>query len=135
MIKTLLIGVVAVGAFFAGLSALGHYFADQADEKVDATLFTIRLVEQFVKDHNRWPKSWSELEKTTAPPPYTFNWPADSAKIQEHVSIDFKVNLRKMVEPEEAGKFKAIRPKGPSHSYRDSYEVRSLLKTVGSALR
>ena len=35
----------------------------QAEENLHSTLFTIRLVEQFVHDNGRWPKSWIDLEQ------------------------------------------------------------------------
>lgn len=129
LLKLFLYGVLGTGALFASSYSLGTFFAGQADENLDATLFTIRLVDRFVNDHGRWPRSWSELEKTAAPPPQTFQWPAESAELQEQVKIDFRADLSRIVS-EEPRRFRAIRPMGATHPYRESSEVRSLLKTI-----
>ena len=88
-----LVGLVIV-ALLVGAWMLysGIAVSIQAEKNLHATLFTIRLVEQFVHEYGRWPHSWRELEQMSfpgdAPSPlitnnftriggsHSYNWPA-----------------------------------------------------------
>ena len=63
-IALLVFAAVLVGAWmlYTGVTA-----SLQAEEDLHATLFTIRLVEQFVHENGRWPQSWSDLEQLAFP--------------------------------------------------------------------
>ena len=128
----------------------GATFALQAEENLHATLFTIRLVEQFVSEHGRWPASWKELEETSmsdaAPSPmhgditvvriggqHGYEWPAASPQIQQCVSVDFAANLAVIVQ-QNPMRFSAIKPIGPYYEYRHYGFVDSLQSTIRSSV-
>jgi hypothetical protein len=114
----------------------------ESEENLHATLFTIRLVDQFVSKRGRWPRSWAELEamKMRNEPPssalgetdviriggaHGYDWPAVSAEMQKRVFIDFQADPREMAE-QDVMKFEAIRPIGPHYPYRSYGFIESL---------
>jgi hypothetical protein len=142
----LVVVALLVGAwmFYAGISA-----SLQAEENLHATLFTIRLVEQYVHEYGRWPQSWREIEQMPfrgeAPSPlnnklnviriggsHGYDWPAQSAHIRERVIIDFAANTTVIMNAAPT-QFQAIRPDGPCYEYRDYGFVESLQETLRRA--
>ena len=122
----------------------------QAEENLHATLFTIRLVEQFVHDQGRWPQSWRELEAVKlpadAPSPlnneltviriggsHGYDWPAQSPHLQECVTIDFAADANTIIN-QDPMQFQAIKPRGPYYEYRDYGFVESLQATLKDAV-
>lgn len=118
----------------------------QAEENLHATLFTIRLVEQFVHENGRWPRSWSELEQmpfpSEAPSPlngeltviriggsHGFDWPTQSPHLRECVTINFGADAI-TISDQNPMEFDAIKPNGPYYEYRDYGLVESLQKTL-----
>jgi hypothetical protein len=112
-------------------------------------MFTIRLVEQFVHEHGRWPQSWHELEQVPfpadAPSPlndtltviriggtHGYEWPSGSAYLQECVIIDFAVDADTIIDQDPA-QFQAIKPNGPYYEYRHYGFVESLQEMLRSA--
>jgi hypothetical protein len=122
----------------------------QAEENLHATLFTVRLVEQFVHDKERWPTSWDELKglafPSTAPSPrngeisvvyiggqHGHKWPDQAKHLMERVEIDFKIDPKFIVDQDPMS-FTAIKPIGPYYEYRDYGFVQSLQHTMKMAL-
>lgn len=118
----------------------------QAEENLHTTLFAIRLVEQFVHEHGRWPQSWNELEKMTfpsdAPSPlngdltvvriggaHGYVWPNESPHLQECVIVDFNADANTIINQRPI-QFEAIKPNGPYYEYRDYGYVDSLRETL-----
>lgn len=118
----------------------------QAEKNLHATLFTIRLVEQFVYEHGRWPKSWTELEQmafpANAPSPlngeltvtriggsHGYDWPQESPHLQQCVSIDFAADANAIIN-QSPTQFQAIKPIGPYYEYGNYGFVDSLQKTL-----
>lgn len=123
----------------------------RAEENLHASLFTIRLVDEFVRRHGRWPHSWPELEqiKTDTLPPdpdheygaddgfvnngvggcHGYDWPKDSPHIQECVTIDFNADPKNIIDGPTM-QFSAIKPIGPYFEYRDYGFVDALKKTL-----
>jgi hypothetical protein len=103
----------------------------RAERTLQATIFTVRLVEVFVAKHKRWPRSWEELERlsVSADLPQSFRWPQDSAEVRQRVTIDFEADLREIAR-QDPMTFTAIRPIGPHYEYRDYGFVPSLQKTI-----
>jgi len=118
----------------------------QAEENLHATLFTIRLVEQFVHENGRWPKSWAELEQmrfpSDAPSPlggelsairiggaHGYDWPSQSTHLRECVAIDFGAAPETVITKDPL-EFDAIKPIGPHYEYRDYGFVESLQETL-----
>lgn len=128
----------------------------RAEDNLHATLFVIRLVEQFVDENGRWPKSWSELEQmqfpSDAPSPlhgfpapkpgeatvvriggqHGFDWPDQSQFLQECVAIDFDPDIAAIANQDPMD-FEAIKPIGPYYEYRYYGFVESLQETLRSA--
>jgi hypothetical protein len=99
----------------------------QAEENLHATLFTIRLVEQFVAENGRWPHSWDELEKLSVP---GYDWPAASTDIQRRVVIDFGADLKEIaqsrgVSRQSSQSARTMNTVTTSLRYRPLYEKRS----------
>ncbi len=121
----------------------------RAEENLHATLFTIRLVEQFVHDTGKWPTSWDDLERlqfpSTAPLPlngeisvvfiggqHGYEWPGQAKHIKECVEIEFQIN-RRLVANQDPREFTAIKPIGPYYEYRYYGFVQSLQRTLNMA--
>ena len=118
----------------------------QAEENLHSTLFTIRLVEQFVHDNGRWPKSWIDLEQmpfpSDAPSPlngeltviriggsHGYKWPDQSPHLRECVAIDFDADANSIISQDPMD-FQAINPIGPHYEFRDYGFVKSLQNTL-----
>lgn len=118
----------------------------QSEENLHATLFTIRLVEEFVAERGRWPSHWDELEgltsRATPPTPahgkttavliggkHAYDWPVASAKIRQRVAIDFAADVAVLAQ-QDPMEFAAIRPIGPCYEYRDYGLVLALQETI-----
>ena len=129
---------------------LGVSVSLQAEENLHATLFTVRLVEQFVHDRGRWPASWNELEQlpfpSDAPSPlngqtsvvyiggqHGYDWPGQAEHLKKCVAIDFQVDPKAVVN-QEPMQFTAIKPIGPYYEYRDYGFVQSLQQTLKTAI-
>jgi hypothetical protein len=101
----------------------------QAERNLHATIFTIRLVEQFVAKECRWPRSWEELDKLSFTDGHRVDWPAASLEIQRQVSIDFGADPQKIAR-QDPMEFTAIWPIGPYYEFRDYSYVASLQATL-----
>ena len=138
----LVIAAVAVGGWLL-LHAVR--VACQSEDNFDATLFTVRLVEEFVYENGRWPVSWDELEhfrfSGNAPLPRSgrglamqgHKWPGEAKWIKQHVAIDFQIDPN-VVATQDLKNFEAIRPIGPYYEYRGEGYVKSLQETLGQAI-
>jgi hypothetical protein len=151
LIRSLVVLLLAAVGLGSWMLYRGVTISLQAEGNLHATLFTIRLVEQFVADNGRWPHSWDELEGlsiTTDPPSpaqgnvsairiggqHGYECPAASPEIRKRVSIDFQAD------PEEIARqdpmtFGAIKPIGPYYEYRDYGFVTSLQATIRRSRR
>jgi hypothetical protein len=101
----------------------------QAERTLQATLFAIRLVDQFVAENGRWPHSWAELEKLVVTDDSPDPWPTSSPEIRRRVSIDFDADPLEIA-AQDAKSFTAIKPVGPHYEYRDYGFVPSLQATI-----
>jgi hypothetical protein len=143
----LLITTVGIGGW---MIYIGISTSLQAEENLHATMFAIRLVEQFVHDIGRWPTSWDELEhlpfSSTAPSPrngktsavyiggqHGYTWPGQAEHLKECVAIDFHID-QKIVASQNPMEFTAIKPIGPYYEYRHYGFVQSLQQTLKTAL-
>jgi hypothetical protein len=127
--------VLAAAAIGGWLVYRGVAVSLQAEENLLATLFTVRLVEQFVAEHGRWPRSWSELERVkVSADPAGSDWPARSAAIQRCVAIDFSADPVEIARQDPMA-FTAIRPIGPYYEYRDHGEVAYLQQTIRRSVK
>lgn len=145
-VAILALSLAAIGAWmvYCGISV-----SVRAEENLHATLFTLRLVDQFIEKEGRWPRSWAELEQvsmTNEPPSplkgemtvvriggqHGYNWPAASAEIRSRVQIDFHADPHAIVN-QDPMEFNAITPIGPFYEYRHYGFVESLQGTLRSA--
>ena len=60
------------------------------------------------------------------------DWPAESPRIQERVTIDFAADANEIVS-QDPMEFQAIRPNGAYYEYRDYGAVESLQDTLKNA--
>ncbi|WP_417393174.1 hypothetical protein [Gimesia sp.] len=143
---------VVVAALF-GIAWLVYYgisVSIRAEHNLHSTLYVVRLVDEFVYENQRWPKSWTELEQMKysgdAYTPrngelnalrvggaMTFQWPADSLTLQHRVTINFDADPNDIVDRNPMD-FDAIKPIGPYYEYRDYGIVDSLQETVRDVL-
>jgi hypothetical protein len=143
---TALAVVFAAICLGAAMAYIGISTSLQAEENLHSTIFVIRLVEQFVAEQKRWPRSWEELESlpfsSDAPRPgngqlsviriggqHGYEWPATSKDLQRRVSIDFDADQEK-VAGQDPMNFSAIKPIGPYYEYRDYGFVQSLQEAI-----
>jgi len=138
----------ALGIVLAAIcvAAWAAYNSIQAEENLHSTIFVVRLVEKFVFEQKRWPRSWDELEalpfSSDAPRPgsgelsvvriggqHGYEWPAASKDLQRRVAIDFAVDPV-AVARQNPMTFTAIKPIGSYYEYRDYGFVQSLQETI-----
>jgi hypothetical protein len=109
----------------------------EAEYNLHATIFTIRLVEQFVTEQGRWPSSWEELERLSVPNDrlcWGQAWPNVSAEVQKRVLINFHVDPKEIA-AQQPNTFDAIKPIGAYYEYREYPYVRSLQGAVRKSLK
>src|SRR5260370_13272507 len=107
----------------------------EAEKNLHSAIFAIRLVDHFVSEHGRWPRSWAELEEAPFDGDLFGNgWPAASAEVQRHVQIEFEADPREVARQDPMS-FNAIRPIGPYFEYRDYCDVQSLQVTIRKSSR
>ena len=150
MKRIALLVVLAALIAIAWLVYNGVSISIRAEHNLHSTLYVVRLVDEFVYENQRWPKSWTELEQMKfAGDAYTprngelnvlrvggamtFQWPADSLTLQRRVTINFDADPNDIVD-QNPMEFDAIKPIGPSYEYRDYGIVDSLQKTVRDVL-
>lgn len=138
--------VLLVVVAMVAMCVVGMIGGALAEENLHATIFAVRLVEQFVNDNGRWPNSWNELENTpfpsAAPSPlnretsairiggaHGYDWPAESKHLQKCVRIDFDVNVDQVI-AQDPMEFEAIWPLGAYYEFRDYGFVQSLQETL-----
>jgi hypothetical protein len=123
--------LVVVGVLVAGTIAWFVYcvvLSLRAEKTLHAAIFTTRLVDQFVAENKRWPRSWGELE-TLAPSEWAmYKWPEAAQELRSRVSIDFDVDLQTIAR-QDPMTFQAIKPIGAHYEFR-GYVVPSLQKTI-----
>ncbi len=120
----------------AGAAIIYHAasVAIQAENNLHATLFAIRLVDRFVSERGRWPRSWAELEGVSIGEGWLGKeWPAASPELQRRVFIDFGIKPLD-VSGQDPMTFTAIRPIGPYFEYRDYGGVKSLQETIRKSM-
>lgn len=126
------IGAVVFVVAFA-MAGLGAYSSWQAELNLHSTLYVTRLVDQYVQQNGRWPKSWADLEAM----PYDqqtpksvrrgnvgiaigggmqFQWPQQSPELRDRVTIDFDATPQEVINADVV-KFQPIRPNGPYYDY------------------
>lgn len=129
--------VIAVGVvsfyYYAGTQAL------KAEERLQSTLYTIRLVDLYVQAHGKWPASWHELETVAIPPQlvtttYTngegmYAWPQSSKHFQQYVIVDFSANPGEIAE-QTSEEFVAVRPSGVHYPYEKYGFIQELQQTL-----
>jgi hypothetical protein len=137
--------LTAIG-IVAAMVILGVSSSIRAEKNLHSTIFVIRLVEQFVAEERRWPRSWAELESVSfpsdAPRPgngelsvimiggqHGYEWPAASKDLQSRVAIDFSADPAALARQDPMS-FAAIKPIGPYYEYRDYGFVQSLQQTI-----
>jgi len=97
--------------------------------------FAIQLVERFVSEKGRWPRSWSELEGVPMHEgPFGLEWPACSPEVRRRILIDFGADPRDVARQEPMS-FAAIRPTAPYVEYRDFGHVQALQQAIRKSLR
>jgi hypothetical protein len=143
-----LLVAICVGA---SMAYLGISSSIRAEENLHSTIFVVRLVEQFVVEQKRWPRSWEELESlpfsSDTPRPgngelsvvriggqHGYPWPAASNDLQRRVAIDFAVDPA-AVARQDPMTFTAIKPIGPYYEYRDYGFVQSLQATIKEVIQ
>ena len=124
--------IIFAGVFFGAVNA-----SLDAEVNLQTTRFVIRLVEQFVKDHRRWPASWQELEAVKPPEHHQSEqlaamlgpWPGCAKEVEKRVSIDFHPDVEKIVR-EDPLAFDAIKPTGIHYHYQEYGDVDALQRAL-----
>ena len=122
-----LAGIAVAGSI---LGFRGAMLSLEAEKTLHATLFSVQLLERFVSERGRWPRSWSELEAVSMPEGlYGQKWPTASPEVQRRVSIDFGIDPL-TVARQVPMTITAVRPIGPSYEFRDYAAIRSLQEAI-----
>jgi hypothetical protein len=101
----------AIWLVYQGVSA-----SLQAEANLHYSHFALKLVERFVREKGRWPRTWAELKGVEMPDgPFGQEGPAISDELQRRISIDFGVDPFEVARQDRMN-FAAIRPIGPSAS-------------------
>jgi len=102
----------------------------KADAALNATLVTIRLVEKFVGEEGRWPKSWDELRSSPASSGIS---QASFEHLRRVVYVSFDANTAEIA-AQDPMVFNAIGPRGRCNEYLDSVDLVHLQATVRQAV-
>jgi hypothetical protein len=122
-----LLGVAIAGSLLGYRCAL---LSLEAEKTLHTTIFSLRLLECFVSERGRWPRSWSELEAVSMPEgPLGQKWPTASPEVQRRVSIDFEIDPLRMARQDPMS-VTAVRPIGPHYEFRDDAALRSLQEAI-----
>jgi hypothetical protein len=104
----------------------------RAENALHATRLTTQVIEDHVRQHNgQWPRSWTELERSSRRSRAMFKWPNDRTEIQRYVWVDFDANSNDLARQSADG-FDAIKSIGPHYPWEDYPELSSLLETLRS---
>lgn len=142
-------GCGLVGCVFFGCVAIGFWAAYQASQEelnLHHTLFAIRLVDAFVVQHGRWPKSWSELEampfdsqtpRSVQRDGYAifiggameFEWPRQAPEFRQRVVIDFDATPEEILIAD-VEHYQPVRPNGAGFVYWKYGFIEDLQETV-----
>jgi hypothetical protein len=141
--------VAAIGIIAAWVALTSITASRRNQTQLRAMLFVLRLVQQFVQNRGRWPKSWEELEQMPFPLAASNSlrkgtpsiqagrtsdddWPNQSKALQERVTIDFDADPTAIVsqDPQE---FTAIRSTDPHAIFRGFGFVESLQAALKTA--
>jgi hypothetical protein len=111
--------VVVMGSLGAWLVYRVVSTAAHAEANLHYSLEALEIVERFVTQNGRWPRSWAELEGVDMRDGgIDRDWLRVSAGMQQWIIIDFGADPQDVAQQERM-KFSAIRPKGPYYEYRD----------------
>ena len=123
-----LVALVATGGWIVYYGVLPSL---QAEKTLHATMFAVRLLERFVSERGRWPRSWGELEGVSMDDDrwYGEGWPATAPELQRRVSIDFEIDPLDLARQDPMS-ITAIRPIGPHFEWRDYGSVKSLQEAI-----
>ena len=102
-----------------------------AEYVLHAAIMTIELIDEHVTSHDgAWPRSWADLE--ALPPrerPGMFDWPQESAKVQQYVAVDFSADPQRLAQ-QSVDEFDAVRPIGPYYPFKDYGGIKALIEHV-----
>ena len=145
-------GDTLVEVFCVTQNPAGHFKeCFEAEGSLRATLFTLRLVEEYVYVRGMWPSSWKDLESLSIKPgqleprnppkdievpvhrPLDYTWPDHAEAVKTLVNIDFEAHPEVMIR-ESPEKFTAIRPAATYDIYRKYGLIESLLVTMRTRL-
>ena len=126
IVGTVLLAVVGgvICAYLAISSSL------HAEKTLHAVNFVTVVVDRFVQQYHRWPKSWDELRRVQATGVGSmYSWPADADAVRQFVTIDFNADMG-VIASQTVDDFDAITPIGSYYPYKDYGHVQSLIETV-----
>ena len=133
--KSWLVRIFVVGAIL-GTIAVGTcvYLGISSSLHAERTLHSINLstvvVDRFIQQEQRWPKSWDDLRSVQAvDAPSMYSWPEDAETVREFVAIDFDANVL-TVASQTADDFDAIKPIGSYYPYKKYGYVDSLIESA-----
>src|SRR5262249_24801914 len=130
VLLVLLLAALALGGWmvYHGIST-----SVTAEKNLHATILAVIVVERFVEERGRWPRSWEELEGLKGTDHRNgYVWPKSAAEIRRRVAIDFDADPREVAR-QDPMTFTAIRPIGPYYEYRRYDFVPALQKALREA--
>jgi hypothetical protein len=107
----------------------------EAEDRLHATILTCRVVDDYLKANRfaAWPSSWEDLCSTPRREWGQFEWPRDAHRLEALVNIDFHARLSELA-AQNADRFSAIRPNGPSAMTYIDVGVEPLLSDIRERL-
>lgn len=131
-LRTLFILVALAALVFCPLGYVVRGIATSMH--AESTLHAINLVtvvvDCFIQQENRWPKSWTDLHAVnTVDAPSMYSWPHDAETVKDLLAMEFKTDLA-TIASQSAEEFDAIRPVGPCYPYDHYGFVDSLIENA-----
>lgn len=103
--------------------------AIDAERTLHAFLCVLELTDQYQKSYQgEWPPDWQALEKVPYDREGMWNWPEDSAEIQQRITIDFKASPAD-VAAISVDDFQAIRQREPCFPSVADGSVQALIES------
>lgn len=127
-----LISIVLVFCFIAAALGLWCFIsaaraALDAERTLHAFYCVLEVTDLYQKSHQgEWPPDWRALEQIPSDREGMWNWPEDSAEIQQRITIDFNVKPEDIAAMS-ADEFRAIRQREPCFPTSADWRVQALI--------
>jgi hypothetical protein len=122
----MVVATIAVFMIWQGIS-----ISLRAENTLHAYSLCLDLLEDYIKENQKWPDSWEALATVRPKESSIWDWPNDIGAIRKRVEIDFSLRLDQ-VAAMRPDSFSAVKQIGPNYGV-DEAEIRQLIALADNA--